>query len=427
MAKRKVKNIAAPIIQATPQPEQPKVWIKDNIAPVAVQRIKHDIAKWRLAIQEAETPTNPQRYMMQQQYLDTDLNGHITACYEKRYANVLKKGIEVINEKGEQNEELTKLYNKRWMYDIIKYTLDARKYGYNLIQLGDMKDYEFDEVYVIRRSNVNPELEIVTNHAYALEGTPIKDPRFSDNLIWVTTQSEVGRISNWGKCGYGLLYKVVPLEIWYRQALTLWNEYQQLFGMPIRIGKTNTRDEQMRNQMSQMLANMGAAAWGVFDTDDDIELVDSGNMTGGNEVYITMIDKIEKIISKVILGHSDALDSVPGKLGSSDGDKSASYLAMKDVEAFDCQFVEFELQKNIIPKLVGLGFPMPNNKATADMVKVLFDSGVKVDVNWLSERTGIPMEEKPEPKPEKAITKNLVDERESLTHKINDLYNGCSH
>jgi phage gp29-like protein len=444
---KKYKNQVTP--PAT-TPEDPRAWVKDYVSPVAVQRLKQDIARWRMAISEAETPSNPQRYLMQQMYLDTVLNGHVTACIEKRYSNVLKKGINVVNEKDEVNEDLTKLYSKRWMFDIIRYTLDARLYGYTLIQLGDMKDFDFQELYTIRRSNINPEKEIVMQSFYSESGISVYDPKYEKNLVWVKTQSEIGMVANWGKCGNGILYKIAPYEIWYRQAITLWNEYQQLFGMPLRIGKTKTRDERMRNQMSEMMSTMGAAGWAVVDIDDQIELADTGNMTGGNEVYLTMIDKLEKIISKVVLGHADALDSVPGKLGATQGEKSPAYLAMKDIEAFDCQFVEFELEKNIMPKLIGLGFPLPkgyslkfvnsyekmearatediNNKSTADMVKVLFDSGVKVDINWLSERTGIPLEEKPEPKPEVKIpTKNAVEERLYLQNKIEDLYGGCTH
>lgn len=451
MGRRKYKNQTQAAPNTSP-PESGKVWVKDYPSPISVQRLKQDIGRWRMAISEAENVLSPSRYLMQQMYLDTVLNGHVTACIEKRYANVLKKGIEVVNEKGEQNEALTKLYNKRWMFDLLKYTLDARMYGYTLIQLGDMRNYEFEELYTIRRSNINPEKEIVTESFYSETGISVYDPQYEKNLIWVTTQSEVGRVANWGKCGNGLLYKVAPYEIWYKQAISLWNEYQQLFGMPIRVGKTDTRNEQMRNQMSEMLANMGAAAWGVFDNDDDIQLVESAGKAGSVDTFPNMMDKLEKIISKIILGHADALDSTPGKLGSSQGDKSPSFLAMKDVEAFDCQFLEFELEKNIMPKLIALGFPLPkgsfvkfinsyekmearatedtNNKLTADMVKTLFDAGLKVDAKWFEERTGIPVEDKPEPtpvKPDPKKTKNLIDERISLEEKINDLYNTCSH
>ncbi len=446
--KNSVKNQTPEV--TTPAPEKPRALVKDSISPIAVQRIKQDIAKWRLAIQEAENPVNLQRYLMQQMYLDTVLNAHVTACIEKRFSNVLQKGIEVVNEKGEQNEELTKLYNKEWMFEILKYTLEARLYGYSLIQLGNMKNYEFDEIYTVRRSNINPEKEKVTKDFYSEDGISVYDPHYEKNLLWITTSSEVGRVANWGKCGNGLLYKVAPYEIWYRQSVSLWNEYIQKFGAPMVLGKTNSRDEQMRSQMFDMLSNVGAMGHGVFDLEDDIQLVESTGKSGSNETYPMMMDKLEKLISKILLGHADALDSVPGKLGSSQGEDNPAFKAMKVVEAFDCQFLEFRLEKLIVPKLVGLGFPMPkgnsikfvnsyekmearavedmNNKATADMVKVLSDSGLEVDPVWLSERTGIPLTKKPEPaKVDPKLAKNMIEERINLEHKINELYNSCSH
>jgi phage gp29-like protein len=444
--KNKNKAIEAPKLATPPG----KKYIKDFESPQAVQRIKQDIAKWRMAIQEAENPITPQRYLMQQMFIDTVLNGHVTACMEKRYANVLKKGIEVVNEKGEQNEALTKLYSKRWMFDILRYSLDAKMYGYTLIQLGDMKNYEFDELYTIRRANINPEEEIVTESFYSNEGISVKDPLYEKNLIWVKTPSEVGMVANWGKCGNGLLYKVAPYEIWYRQAITLWNVYQQKYGIPQMIGKTNSRDEQMRSQMADMLANVGPAGWAVLDLEDIIEPIDVSQKPGGNEVFSNMMLETQKVISKIILGHADALDSVPGKLGASQGDQSPAFMAMKDIEAFDCQFLEFELEKNIIPKLIGLGFPMPkgqtikfinsyekmearaaedqNNKLTSDLVKTLSDAGLKVDAKWFTERTNIPVEDKPEPKPEPIKkTKNAIKEREYLQNKIEELYGSCNH
>lgn len=425
----------------------PEAYVRQYIQPVAVQRQKQGIDRWRLAIKSAETATNPQRYLMQEIFLDTVLNGHVKACIEKRYSNVLKKGIQVVNEKGEVNDTLTALYSKKWMYQIIRYILDAKMYGYSLIQLGNMVDYDFDEVYTIRRANVNPELEIITSAFYDVSGISINDPQFSDNLLWVKTPQDIGMAHNWGHCGYGLLYTIAPYEIWYKQALTLWAEYQQLFGVPIRIGKTDTRNEQMRLQMAAMLENMGSKAWGVFDTKDSIELVAPQNVNG-LLIFDAMIMRQEKIISKVILGHADAIDSIPSKLGNS-GQESPADKAMENIETFDCQDVEFELEKNIVPKLVNLGFKMPdghkivfnnshekiesrikediNNKATADMVKVFSDSGYKVDATWITERTGIPLEEKEEPAIEPIKKQGKV--ANELKNKLKELYGKaeCGH
>lgn len=427
--------------------KRPDNYVKDYIQPVAVQRVKQGIDRWRLAIQSAETITNPQRYLMQEIYLDTVINGHVKACIDRRFGNVLKKGIQVVNEKGEVSEELTKLYSKRWMYQIIRHILEAKMYGYSLIQLGDMKNFEFDEVYTIRRANVNPELSIITSSFYQIDGIKIDDPQYTENLIWVTTPQDIGMAHNWGRCGYGILYAVAPYEIWFKQAMTLWAEYQQLFGVPIRIGKTDVHDEKMRSQMAEMLANMGSKSWGVFDKDDNIELVAPMNVNG-TLIFDAMLERQQKIISKIILGNADAIDSVAGKLGNSNEDSPAEK-AMDDIEAFDCQDVEFELEKNVLPKLIAMGFPMPkgsriefdnsheveevrvkedtNNKATADMVKVFADAGYKVDANWITERTGIPIEEKEEPEVDTGVAQKKKTAKE-LKNKLDQYYGAtCEH
>jgi hypothetical protein len=138
-----------------------KEGVNTIINPIAVQRIKQDIASWRSAVRMAESPTDPQRYRMQQMYLDTVLNGHVSACLAKRTLNVLKKGIHVVDEKGNENEALTAVYNTKWMHSILKMTQEAQYYGYSLIQLGDMENYQMKENYLIRRSNINPEKAIV--------------------------------------------------------------------------------------------------------------------------------------------------------------------------------------------------------------------------------------------------------------------------
>lgn len=422
----------------------PKTWIREYIQPVAVQRYRQGIENWRLAIQSAETATNPQRYRMQEIFLDTVLNAHVRACIEKRFSNMMKKGICIVDDKGNKHDDLTKLYNKRWLFQTIRYMWDAKMYGYSLIQLGDMKDFDFDEVYPIRRSNINPDLEIVTSSFYQLEGISVFDEKYTDSLIWIKTPQEIGMAHDWGRCGYGLLYTIAPYEIWFKQAVSLWAEFQQLFGVPIRIGKTDSRDEQMREQMAEMLANMGAKAWGVFDTNDSIELINPMSVPGGNDVFENMITKMEKLIAKVILGHADAIDSIPGKLGASQQDSPADK-AMKDIAAFDSQDIEAEIEKSLMPKLVNMGFPMPkgykiafnnsdekddqrkqedaNNKTTVDIVKTLSDSGYEVDAQYIMDRTAIPVKKKEvvDPMPQQ---KNYVE----LKNKL-DLYygQGCEH
>ncbi|MFK5283719.1 hypothetical protein ACI3PL_29500, partial [Lacticaseibacillus paracasei] len=54
--------------------------------------------------------------------------------------------------------------------------------------------------------------------------------------------------SNWcigvgSKRDLGLLLKLTPLVIWKKNAMGAWAEYIEKFGVPIRVGKTDSLDK----------------------------------------------------------------------------------------------------------------------------------------------------------------------------------------
>jgi phage gp29-like protein len=82
----------------------------------------------------------------------------------------------------------------------------------------------------------------------------------------------------------GIFMKAAPLVLWKKNAMGAWAEFIEKFGSPIRIGKTDSTDQQSVDNMEGMLRNMGVAAWGLFKTDDIIELVESSH-TDAYEVF----------------------------------------------------------------------------------------------------------------------------------------------
>jgi phage gp29-like protein len=108
----------------------------------------------------------------------------------------------------------------------------------------------------------------------------------------------------WFDCyGFGLFNKAAPLWIYKKQAYNYWAEYQQIFSMPLRVGKTDIRDTSRRDNMTAMLRDMGAAAWGVFDADDTVEFIQSAS-SSGNPVFEALINNTNGEISKLFLGQT---------------------------------------------------------------------------------------------------------------------------
>lgn len=414
-----IKNYFFPIAENGPVVQGGNDWrtikeVKKNlsgyITPVQLQRIRHDVQLWREAVQEAEQAWYPHRVRMQRMFLDTKLHAHVKACAARRKNLTMLKDFKLCNDSGIENEELTKLIKKKWFFDFLNYTLDAKFFGYTLVSLGDVVGDEYPELSIIRRHNISPDRLNVTSYVYSISGAQFLDEPYKDWHIWIPTETEIG-IS---KVGYGLYYEVALYEIICRNVLGFNADAAELYGMPMRVGTTSKTEEDERAAFAQSLAAMGNAGWILKDVMDEVELVESKGNGQGFKIYESLEQRCEKKISKIILGHADALDSVPGKLGGGSGEESPVHQALEDIATVDCRFVEHIVNGELLPRMRMHGFSIPedvhfefkndaereetrrredeSNKMTADIAQVMKNAGLKMDAKYFEERTGIPTE-----------------------------------
>jgi phage gp29-like protein len=381
--------------------------LRGYITPVQLQRIRHDVSMWRDAVKEAEQAWYPHRVRMQRMYNDTILNGHVYACLKRRKDLTLLKDWCFKNDKEEESEEAKALLDKKWFAQFLEYALEAKFFGYSLIALGDIVEDQFKDITIIRRFNISPDRLNVTSYVYALSGAHFLEDPYVDWHVWVPTQTDVG-IS---KIGYGLLYYVAVYEIICRNVIG-WNaDSAELYGMPIRKGRTSKTNEEERGEFEKALANMGSAGYILTDLMDEVELIDSKSSGQGYKIYESLEKRCESKISKIILGHADALDSTAGKLGN-DSANSPAVQALNDTASVDAAFLEDIVNDTLIPKLKNLGMNFPegfkfcfsnnqdliekrvqedaNNKATADLAVSMKNAGLEMDAKYFEERTGIP-------------------------------------
>lgn len=391
---------------------QPKIDPHKNlggyISPVQLQRIRTDVQAWREAITEAENAWYPHRVKMQRMYVDTILNGHTLACINKRKDLSLLREWSFKDDNDNENEDLKKLFNERWFSSFLEYALEARFFGYSLIALGDLVDGKFPDLTIIKRWNISPDRLNVTTFTYSISGAPFLEEPYKDFHVWVPTNTDTGAQT----CGYGLLYSVALYEIYNRNLLGNNSTAAELYGMPTRVGKTMKTEEDERAAFAQALANLGADGWMLLDEGQDtVELIDSGTGAQGYKIYENLEARNEKKISKLILGHADALDSTPGKLGGGQGEESPTATALRDKQSADGAFLEDVVNTELIPRLIALGFTIDpkfkfcfsnnveieekrrtedaDNKATAEIAKTMKEAGLEMDAAYFEKRTGI--------------------------------------
>lgn len=415
-----------------------------SISPVQLQRLRQDVGMWRAAIQEAEQAYYPQRVRMQRLYIDTILNGHVKACIKKRRRQTTLREYmlceEIAKDSYKEDEDSTKLLDKTWFGKLLKYIVDAEGFGYTLIALGDLVDGGFPDLKVVKRWNVSPERKNVSAYVYSLSGVPFLEEPYLDWHIWVSTDNENGT----SDCGYGYLYEVALYEIMLRNLLGFNGDFVELYSQPYRVGKTSKTEGAERDLMEATLRDMGSSGYAVIDPQDEIEFLESKLGGTGYQGYDNFEMRCEKKISKLILGHSDALDATPGKLGSEQGgEESPVNNALSEIQSEDGKFVENIINEQVLPKLRNLGFAIPENQIfkfknddeveefrrredasnleTANISVLMKTGGFQMDAKYFTDRTGIPCEAVPDPTP---IPPNPMksEQVKNIQNKLDKLY-----
>jgi hypothetical protein len=392
--------------------------LRNYITPVQLQRLAHDVKGWRDAISEAERAYFPERVKQQRLYIDTILNGHAFSVMERRKDLTLLRDFMICDQKGKQSEDLTAMFQGEWFSLFMGYAMDALFFGYSLIELGDCIDNEFPELTIIKRWHISPDRKIVQPFIYSPSGAKFLEPPYKDSYVWVPTPTENGA----SNCGYGLFYKIGLYEIFLRNTLGFNGDFVELYSQPYRVGKTTKTNEAERAELERALQQMGSSGYALIDPTDEITFLETALAGTGWKGYENLEVRCEKKISKIVLGHSDAMDSTPGKLGGGQGEElSPVAVALSDKQTKDGRFIEGLVTKQLLPRMRLMGFSIPegyvfrfkndqeveefrrredtSNKVTAEIAQTMKNAGLQMDPKYFQKRTGIPTEKMEIPAP----------------------------
>ena len=330
---------------------QDKAKIKSMVVELALQSqalTKKDLRSWRTSWQRALDIDNPNRLPLYSIYGDTEIDLHLTGAIGQRKGMVLKKSFKLVDAKGNENLEATELLEASWFKNLVDLALDSRYWGHSLIQLGDvMVGYDgklkYKDTQLVPRSHVKPEFGVIVRDP---NDDPSKgyDYRDSDMTEWCI---EAGKSHD-----LGLFLKVTPQTISKKNMLAFWDQFGEIFGMPVRIGKTNSRDPGEHSKIERMLNEMGAAAWGLFPEGTEIEIKETSRGDAFN-VYDQRINRANSEISKGILNQTMTIDD-----GSSLSQADVHLEVLNNVVNADADMIRDLVNDQLIPRMLKHGFPL---------------------------------------------------------------------
>lgn len=319
------------------------------------QRGTLEKAKFGRAWQAAINIENPRRIDLYNIYEDIMIDGHLTGAIEnQRKIETLQKAFKLVDKTGKENNDLKSLFEKRWFKQFMNLALDSLYWGFTIIELGSVIDIEgekvFEYVKQIPRNHVNPAL-----------GVYIKD-QSDDWKKGISYKDDV--LSKWiiqaGGDGLGLLLKCCPPAISKRNVEAFWDEFAEIFGMPIRVGTTTSRDKGVQQMIANTLEKMGSAAWGLFPQGTSIEMKET---TRGDafEVYDRRIVRADYEMSKAILGQTMTMDN-----GSSKSQSEVHERALGKIIEADADMIKDLVNDELIPRMIMHGFPLKGYKFAWD-------------------------------------------------------------
>lgn len=307
-----------------------------------------DIADWRRAWQLAINVDNPNRRTLYDIYRDVEADGHLSGCVRQRQGFVMAKSYKLVDASGNENEEAAHYFDQAWFKQLCRLALDSVNWGHSLIELGDIiTDGDgcqcYDSVRLIPRKHVIPEYgRVVTNVGDDwTSGIDYHQAPFSDWLI------EAGQPYD-----LGLFLKAAQHTIPKKNMLAFWDTFGEIFGMPMRIAKTPSRDPKEIARIDRMMREMGASMSVTMPLETDIQFVESTRGDAYN-VYNQRVDRANSELSKLIIGQTMTIED-----GSSLSQSQTHLQVFQNLVEEDADMLRDIINNQLIPRMVKHGFPL---------------------------------------------------------------------
>jgi len=359
-----------------------KQLVVNQIVVKTLNRQSQDIDSWRLALRSAD---NKRRSRLYDLYEDILLDNVLSDAIDKRIRAITNADL-MFTVNDTEVDEITDLMDTQEWENMLREILLAKFWGITVLEFDYTKQFT---AHSIPRNHIRPETGIITIQENEETGTPYRDDPF---FLEVKTNRTNGRDT------FGLILKACPYVIFKRGNFGDWAQFAELFGMPLRIFKYNSFDEQTRIALNQAGEESGSAAYMVIPKEGEVEIKDAASKGDG-----ALYDKLRHACNEEILY---------GILGQSmttvQGDKGARSLGevhmdvQEGIHADDRRFIARILNREVLPRLEARGYPVQGGKfgfpeigETLNLqerveVDLKLDAIVEIEADYYYETYGIP-------------------------------------
>ncbi len=304
---------------------------------------RKEVVDWQQARVNRHDPFNPITYPIQQLYKDALLDNHLAGAIENRILRVVNKQHLLKDKDGCADFERSKYVKTKWFKHLIRKALESKFYGYSAVFISDATSGMIRKVVDVPRENVIPERRVLLKNSFNPSGESLFYPDFSNFIIYIQLMPDA----------IGMLESVAPMTIFKRHSWASWDEFEQIFGVPIRIAKTMIDTKKHKDDLQKWLENMGTSSYGIFDKRVDLEIKES-NRSDASKVFLDKINIINKEMSKRILGQTMTMDD-----GSSKSQSEVHLQTLEEITSADISDIEDWFNTEFIDVMRAWGYDLP--------------------------------------------------------------------
>lgn len=312
-----------------------------SIIRMQVTLYKKEIASWKAAREEALDRNMPRRYLLTELYQDILTDGFVFGQMRDRILRVSNKAFKISNRKTLLvDKDKTELLQKQWFKKAIKLAMQSEFYGHSLIYINKF-DTEVREVKLVYREHVVPERNLILVNPYDITGFDYTKPPYSNYVLEIGDPEDLG-----------LLEKAAPLWILKKHSWANWDEFEEIFGIPIRVAKTASTDPKVKREIEKWLKAMGSAPYGIFPTDTELEIKESK----GTDVF-QVFDQKRRAANEELAMLINGQIETSTATGSRAKSENVVENTQGEITADDYTNISFWVNDKLIPLLAKLGYP----------------------------------------------------------------------
>jgi phage gp29-like protein len=260
---------------------------------------------------------------------------HVSACSTSRESGVMARKWKIDKERaGSASAELVEslIKNMKWR-QAIREIQEAWGYGYQVCEVvwerqgnyllpvkligKPQRWFMFGPDNILRRRTKD----------FDSTGTPVEAYKFLPTVYRSSYDNPYGE-AQYSMCFWPVTFK--------KGGLKFWAIFLEKFGMPHAFGKMDrSAKAEERSAMLSQLSKLVRDAVAILPNDASVELKEAANVSGNSDAFERYARFHDGAISTVLLGHSAAADSTPGRLGGEDN----ALEVRKDIVDSDCEMI----------------------------------------------------------------------------------------